>query len=82
MSQDVKKNPFLSRISQDISNNTLQKKYKSNISKAEKQALNKWRNNMNNTDNEFILRIQDKGNGFIFAIKKMNKEKANEQTRK
>ena len=33
---------------------TLQKKYKNNISKAEKQALNKWRDNMKN-DKECIF---------------------------
>ena len=37
---------------------------------------------MNNTDNEFLLRIQDKGNRFIFVDKKTDKEKANEQIRK
>ena len=61
---------FLSRIEQDICSNALQKKYKSNISRAEKQALNKWRGNVNNTDNEFLLRVQDKGNRFIFVDKK------------
>ena len=39
---------FLSRTKQDIFSATLRKKYKSNISKAEKQALNKWKDNMNN----------------------------------
>ena len=37
---------------------------------------------MNNTHNEFLLRIQDKGNRFIFVDKKTHKEKANEQIRK
>ena len=37
---------------------------------------------MSNTDNGFLLRIQDKGNRFTFADKKMDKEKANEQSRK
>ena len=36
---------------------------------------------MNNTDNEFLLRIQDKGNRFLFVDKKMDKEKTNEQIR-
>ena len=43
----------------------------------EKQALNQWRDNMNNTDNEFFLRIHDKDNRFIFVDKKTDKEKAN-----
>ena len=37
---------------------------------------------MNNTHNEFLLRIQDKGNRFIFVDKKTHKENANEQIRK
>ena len=37
---------------------------------------------MNNTDNEFILRIPDKGNWLIFVDKKTDQEKANEQIRK
>ena len=68
---------FLSRIEQDIFSDTLRKKYKSTISRAETQALNKWRANMNNADKEFILRIQDKGNRFIFVDKKTDKKKAN-----
>ena len=36
---------------------------------------------MNNTDNEFFLRIQDKGNRFLFVDKKTDKEKTNEQIR-
>ena len=47
----------------------------------EKQALNQWRDNMNNTDNEFFLRIHDKDNRFTFVDKKTDKEKANEQIR-
>ena len=43
----------------------------------EKQALNKWRGNMNSTDNDFLLKIQDKVNRFIFVDKKTDKEKAN-----
>ena len=31
---------------------------------------------MSNGDNEFILRIQDKGNQFIFVDMKMDKEKS------
>ena len=31
--------------------------------------------------NEFLLRAQDKGNGFIFLGKKTNKEEASEQIR-
>ena len=46
------------------------------------QALNKWRDNMNNLDNEFILRIEDKGNRFIFVDKKTDNEKANEKIQK
>ena len=37
---------------------------------------------MNSTDNDFLLRIQDKVNRFIFVDKKTDKEKANEQIRK
>ena len=37
---------------------------------------------MNDTDNEFIYKIPDKGDRFIFADEKTDKEKANEQTRK
>ena len=37
---------------------------------------------MNNTGNEFLLRLQDKANRFIFVDKKMCKEKAKEQIRK
>ena len=37
---------------------------------------------MSDGDNEFILRIQDKGNRFIFVDMKMDKEKSNEQIRK
>ena len=37
---------------------------------------------MNNTDNQFLLRIQDKGYRFIFVDKTTDKEKANEQIRK
>ena len=70
---------FLSRIGQDIFSDTLQNKYKTNISTAEKQALNKWMDNMDNADNEFFLRIHYKGNRFIFVDKKTNKEKTNEQ---
>ena len=73
---------FLSRIGQDIFSDTLQNKYKTNISTAEKQALNKWMDNMDNADNEFFLRIHYKGNRFIFVDEKTNKEKTNEQTGK
>ena len=73
---------LLSRIEQDILSDTLPKKYNSNISRAEKQALNKWRDNLNKKGNEFLLRIQDKENRFIFVDKKTNKERANEQIRK
>ena len=31
---------------------------------------------MNNADKEFILRIQDKGNRFIFVDKKTDKKKS------
>ena len=65
----------MSRIEQDIFSDTLRKKYNSTISRAETQALNKWRANMNNADKEFILRIQDKGNRFIFVDKKTDKKK-------
>ena len=41
--------------------------------------MNKWRGSTNNTDNEFFLRIQEKGNRFIFVDGKTDKEKANEQ---
>ena len=61
---------LLSRIEQDILSDTLPKKYKSNISRAEKQALNKWRDNLNKKGNEFLLRIQDKENRFILLIRK------------
>ena len=37
---------------------------------------------MDNADNEFILRIQVKGNRSIYVDKKTEKEKGNEQTRK
>ena len=37
---------------------------------------------MNNTDNKFILRIQNKGNRFIFVDKKTERVNANEQIRK
>ena len=37
---------------------------------------------MNNTDNQFLLRIQNKGYRFIFVDKKTDKEKVNEQIRK
>ena len=37
---------------------------------------------MNNADNEFILRIQDKRNSFAFIDKKKKTKKANEQIRK
>ena len=38
---------------------------------------------MSNTDNEFFLRIQDKGcNRFTFVDKKTDTQKANEQIRK
>ena len=30
---------------------------------------------MNNTDNEFLLRVQDKGNRFIFVDKKTDKKR-------
>ena len=45
------------------------------MSRSEKQALNKWTRNMNNTDNEFLLRIQDKGNRFIFVDKETDKKR-------
>ena len=35
---------------------------------------------MNNTDNEYLLRNQDRGNRFIFVDKKTDKKKANEHT--
>ena len=44
--------------------------------------MNKWRGSTNNTDNEFFLRIQEKGNRFIFVDGKADKEKANEQIKK
>ena len=37
---------------------------------------------MNDTDNEFLLRIQDKGNINVFVDKTTDKEKAIEQIRK
>ena len=37
---------------------------------------------MNNADKEFILRIQDKGNRFIFVDKKTDKKKANKYLKK
>ena len=37
---------------------------------------------MNNTDNEFLLRIQDKGNRNVFVDKTADEEKAIEQIRK
>ena len=37
---------------------------------------------MNNTDDEFILRIQDKCNSFIFVDKKTDEVKEYEQNRK
>ena len=37
---------------------------------------------MNNADNEFILRIQDKRNSFAFIDKKTDTKKTNEQIRK
>ena len=56
---------FLSKIKQDIFSNFLRKKYKI-ISKAENNLLNKWIDSMNNVDNEFFVRIQNKRNRFIF----------------
>ena len=44
--------------------------------------MNKWRGSTNNTDNDFFLRIQEKGNRFIFVDGKTDKAKANEQIRK
>ena len=68
---------FLSRKEHDIFSSNLQNKHKINVSKTGKQTLNKWRDNMDNVDNEFILRIPDKGKRFIFVDKIMDKDKAN-----
>ena len=38
---------LFSKIEQDIYSDNLRIKFKSNINKAEKQALNKWKENMN-----------------------------------
>ena len=54
---------------------TLYKKYKSNTSKAEKPILNKWSDNIINSDNGFILRIQDKDKRFKLVDQKTVKEK-------
>ena len=53
--------------------------YHSNLSNEEKEELNKWGNSMNHPNNKPKLRIQDKGNGFIFVSKQTDREKANVQ---
>ena len=66
---------FLSRIEQDTLSDTLRKKHKSNISKAEKQALNKGREIMNNADNEFVLKIQEMVTDLYLLIRKPMKKR-------
>ena len=66
---------FLSRIEQDTLSDTLRKKHKSNISKAEKQALNKGREIMNNADNEFVLKIQEMVADLYLLIRKRMKKR-------
>lgn len=66
---------FLSRIEPDTLSDTLRKKHKSNISKAEKQALNKGREIMNNADNEFVLKIQEMVADLYLLIRKRMKKR-------
>ena len=67
---------FLSKIEQDIFANTLRKNIKPNLTTEERIALNNWRKEMNNPNNDTILRIQDKGNRFILVDKETDKQKA------
>ena len=61
---------FFLRIEQDIFSDTLRMNYNIDISRTEKQPLNKWRDNMRNTHNNLFLKPQDKDSRFIFANKK------------
>ena len=61
---------FFFRIEQDIFSDTLQINYEIDISRTEKQPLNKWGDNMKNTHNDLLLKPQHKDSRFIFVNKK------------
>ena len=71
---------FLSLVETEIFKNTKPNRVNDNLTKEERSQLRSWRkDNLFNTDSNLIMRLQDKGNRFIFVDKAIDIEKAEEQ---
>ena len=71
---------FISLVEKDLFQNTTTKRITLNLSQEETKSLKDWRKNvLFNKDSDEVMRLQDKGNGFIIVDKETDCKKANEE---
>ena len=64
----------------DLFQNAKVDKAKDNLTRTERRALKNWRrDNLFNRENDTIMRLQDKGNRFVFVDKNTDLLKAEQQ---
>ena len=67
-------------MEKELFKDTSFKKVQDNLTKHERESLNKWRKDqLFNNDGTLVMRQQDKGNRFVIVDKTIDKIKANEQ---
>ena len=70
----------MSSIERDLFEDTSYKNIRNNLTKAQRDSLRSWRKKqLFNTNEELVLRTQDKGNRFVIVDKLTDKAKAKEQ---
>ena len=72
---------FLWLVEKDLFAATLKNNVRDTLSKAERGALNEWRNNnLFNKNSNLVMPLQGKGNRLVVVDKETDRNKAQEQT--